>query len=213
MNKMSTLRDYSVLNKRLKKLLTKKRLSIKALSNKTGISVGAIQNMTSSPECNPTLEKIEQVAKALTVPISFLIGESSDLVNNEIKVPVITWQNLDNISKIEPKNDELTDNEHYVTSFQAVPEKAFALKMQGKAMTPIFVEGTLLIFDPDKKPYDGSYGLFYIKKTTSYLFRELVIDGANYYYKACNPSFDDSLNKLENDDEIIAILTRAQQDY
>lgn len=213
MNKISVLRNYSTLNERLKKIIRTKKLSISDLSKLSGISVGAIQNMANSPECNPTLEKIEAIANALEVPISFLIGEDENSNNlPKKKIPLISWNDIGAIQQTNhiPLNSLVNE---YIYLFEQLPDQTFALRMQGKSMLPIFNENSVLIFEPGKKEYDGCYALFYINEDKSYVFRELIIDGTNYFYKACNTNFENKLCRLHKDDKIIAILTNAYHSY
>ena len=213
MNKVSVLRNYSTLNERIKRLIKNKKLSVAELSQLSGISVGAIQNMANSPGCNPTLEKIEAIATALEVPISFLIGEDENSNNlPKKKIPIISWNDIE---KIQQKNYAIPQSltTEYVYLFEKLSDQAFALKMQGKSMQPIFNENSILIFEPNKQKYDGCFALFYINEDKSYRFRELIIDGTSYYYKACNINFENKLHKLHKADKIIAILTNAHHSY
>lgn len=210
-NKISASRDYQVLNFRLSKLMKSKGLTIATLSKKTGISVGAIQNIIKSPECNPTLEKIEAIANELGVSIGYLLGEIDQNNSSTVsaKIPLISWDMISDLAtgKI-TISDIKTDEYHEIPD--GLSKNSFALRVQDKVMRPLFNENTLLIFDPEKKIYDGCYALIYVQSTNSYIFREVIFDGATMYYKASNPEFGEQLNPLVQRDRIFAVLAKSQ---
>lgn len=61
----------------IKELLRQKGITAKELAEKIGISEGALSKSVSG---NPTLERLEQIASALCVPVSDLFERRGDFI-------------------------------------------------------------------------------------------------------------------------------------
>ncbi len=63
----------------------------------------------------------------------------------------------------------------------------FALTVLGDSMVPEFVEGHVIIIDPDGFVKNGSFVL--AKYQEEYIFRQLIIENEKYYLKPLNPLY------------------------
>ncbi len=68
-------------NMRIKEVIKEKKLTVKAVAKKLGMSSPSLSNAING---NPTVEKLEKIASVLGVPISELFEKSSE---NVVKCP------------------------------------------------------------------------------------------------------------------------------
>jgi SOS-response transcriptional repressor LexA len=81
-------------------------------------------------------------------------------------------------------------------------------------MEPMFIEGTTLIFNPDKEPKDKSFVLVFLAETGTPLFRQILIDGDAKYLKPTNPSLSTlPITVLTNEDKILGTLVESRRNY
>jgi len=66
-------------------------------------------------------------------------------------------------------------------------QEPFALKVLGDSMAPEFVEGHMIIIEPDGEVKNGSY-VFAVYED-EYIFRQLVIENGRYFLKPLNDKY------------------------
>ena len=214
MEQITKNREPSILNSRLTKIMEEKKLNISILAQKAGIAAGTVQKLTSDPTCNPTISSLEAICKVLGVSISYLIGQNENISRfSSNLIPLLNWDTLmGDISNLEATRiQKIKENSFIHAAYHA--DKVFALRMIGSPMLPLFPEESILIFDKDKPQYDGGYALIYINSLKKILFRQLIMNEPNLYFKSCNPIFKDSVTLLANQDKIIAMLVMSQMQY
>jgi transcriptional regulator with XRE-family HTH domain len=190
-------------------------INLSTLAERAHIAVGTIQKLMNDPTCNPTIASLEAICTVLNTTVSYLIGQDEKFFSYEItKVPVLAWEKIKEnlLNFIGMGQTKFESNEMIATSLP-LTAASFALKMQGNSMLPIFPEGTMLIFDPKKNPYENCYVLVYIKEHKKIVFKELLIDEPFMYLKSVNPDFKNQLLLLNDDDKILATLIQAQMSY
>ncbi|HEY0664883.1 MAG TPA: S24 family peptidase [Gallionella sp.] len=64
-----------------------------------------------------------------------------------------------------------------------------ALMVLGDSMEPEFVEGEILVIEPDVPPADGSFVIGWVNE--EYIFRQLRRDGGGWRLHALNPAYPD----------------------
>ena len=62
------------LGENLKKEMQKRKLTIKKLSEMSGVSVGSISEITTGKENNPKLMTVINISDALNIPLKDLLG-------------------------------------------------------------------------------------------------------------------------------------------
>jgi transcriptional regulator with XRE-family HTH domain len=212
MNKIDRATSYSVLNQRLCELMEEKSINMLTLAKQADVAVGTIQKLMTDPHCNPTIASLDAISKALNVTISHLLGQDEKSITLlGTNVVLLEWETLEN--KL-PTHQSLTSQPTATTPFIRtschVSKQAFAVTMAGNSMLPLFPEGSLLIFDPEKSPYDNSYVLVKLAEFDTFVFKQLLIDEPDRYIKSLNPVFKDNIMKLSNQDKIIATLVQSQ---
>ena len=104
---------------------------------------------------------------------------------------------------------------HYVGSTvtvdASVSDEAFVVHNHGPAMSGRFPEGTILVFDPQKKPQDGDYVLAVVKQLPEAIFRQLVVAETGKYLYAHDPRY--KTHKIVRDDIIVAKMVQAKMNF
>ena len=75
----------------------------------------------------------------------------------------------------------------------------FALRVLGDSMAPEFLEGHIIIIEPDGAINNGDY-VFAVDDKDEYIFRQLQIENNRYFLKALNkdyPTLETSLEKIK----------------
>ena len=67
--------------------------------------------------------------------------------------------------------------------------EAFALQVLGTSMAPEFLEGEIILIEPDGLLHDGSYVL--AQHDGEWIFRQLRQQGGGWQLHALNPAFPD----------------------
>jgi len=66
-------------------------------------------------------------------------------------------------------------------------QEPFALRVLGDSMTPEFMEGHMIIIEPDGEIKNGSY-VFAVYED-EYIFRQLIIENGRYFLKPLNDKY------------------------
>ncbi len=80
----------------------------------------------------------------------------------------------------------------------------FALRVIGDDMAPEFVDGHIIVIDPGGKLKSGCYVI--ANHDGSMIFRQLIIDGAQYRLTAANTNLPEIL--LSGIDDIVGVVSQ-----
>lgn len=174
----------------LKKLLRKECISENELSKRVGIPQQMINRLISGENQNPKLSTITPLANYFKVPLHELISnENLDVhnihkVSNQNQIPLLEFKNIE-----EHGIDYAISNaKKFLTVDLDLNKNYFATKMNDNSMEPKFPQGTILIFDKEKIPFNGDFCL--IKDDSNhYIFRQVMINSKNKKFLKClNPA-------------------------
>jgi SOS-response transcriptional repressor LexA len=115
----------------------------------------------------PKIADLEKIAKALNIDVADLISEEVStplrLVVNQTRsqyaseslnyVPLISWVQAGAYSEC---IDDIGECEMIATDLK-IKNHTFALKVQGDSMEPIFIDGMIVIVEPDMQAVNGHY--------------------------------------------------------
>lgn len=108
-------------------------------------------------------------------------------------VPILSWvqagQPAEAIAAYDRKNPDA-----WAPTSRRVSPKAYALKVRGKSMTnpsgsPPFPEGTVIIVDPERQAFHGSFVVAKFDDEDEATFKRLEFDGGDRYLVPLNPAF------------------------
>jgi SOS-response transcriptional repressor LexA len=187
--------DNNKLPEILAELMDEQHLNILQLSKKTGLATTTIKRMLSSVDANPTLDSLCQLATFFDVSINQLIGlepHKNAFSSSAIQIsqlPILSWQQ---ISTWTANSDEIHNNslQKMVITDVAVSQSAYALIMEGTSMEPKFLDGHILICDPNVQPQNGNYVIITHSGNALPQLKQLLMDGSDWYVKSLNPAFN-----------------------
>ena len=216
-------KKYLQLGTTLKRLLFEKNMKPIDLARELDLPQPTIHRLVTGKSTRPYKSSLEPIAKYFNMSVDQLIGDEPllaewkpETVNNNqqlqtivIKpVPLLPWTALNDLVTARQqakKQLAITGN---------ISDECFALLMNEHAMEPLFAKGTILIFDPHKKPADRSYVLVKLVNKEQFIFRQLLVDVDQQYLKPLNP--DTAIYKmrlLNSDDTIVATLFESRTNF
>lgn len=76
-----------------------------------------------------------------------------------------------------------------VPTFYPVSPGAFALRVHGDSMEPVFPDGCIIIVDPAIEPKQGMFVVVRIDGTSDHTFKQLIVDGPHRLLKPLNTRY------------------------
>lgn len=183
------------LGQRLKQAREKAELSQRGLAKRSGLS----QQLISKLE-NGLVESTTEafaLAEALRVnPLWLATGKGSPRGNDNVAdgpdimahVPLVSWVAAGNWREVVDPYPA-GEGERLVPVTRRVGKNAYALRVQGDSMEPVFPNGSIIIVDPDAEPRQGSYVIVRLDDAEQATFKQLVVDGGARYLKPLNPRY------------------------
>lgn len=195
----------------IKGLMSDEGLTEAELSRRTNLPQATLHRILTGETSSPRGKSLQAIANYFRLSIDELLGSFgtvSTTDNRQYKVRILDWDrgHLDNLEGVIATQTVMTD--------VAVSGSSFALRMNDSSMDMQFPQGTLLIFDPQRKVADRCFVLAFVKKNAMYYFRQLVISGSERYLKSLSPDLAGiPLQKLEKDDAICGVLVQTKMEY
>ncbi len=138
--------------------MTQQQLGDKIGANKASISQW--ENGVYTPDA----KNLSALAKALSVSVFWLMdgkgdpaGQNLEIAPPDIhRIPVISYVQA-GIWTETSEIREYDGNLVYITTDLELGERAFAIELKGHSMEPEFVEGDIVLIDPDEHPHPGDF--------------------------------------------------------
>src|SRR3990167_3390264 len=212
------------MNSNLKVLMSLGSINASELARRTGIAQPIIHRLAAGQNLNPKLATIKPIARYFMVSISQLIGEEP-LPNDQSfirtsaehcgwnRVPLITLEDAIHWPQALPEYQNST-SATYVSTDASVSKTAYSLVMKGRAMEPLFPEGTTLIIDPTRKPNDRDFVIVKLLNEKEARLRQVIIDGKEYYLKSLNPDLEGvQVQAVTDPSQFLGVMAQAKVDY
>ncbi len=212
------------LSTNLKTLMSLAQINASELARRTGIAQPIIHRLSTGQNVNPKLATIKPIAHYFMVSVSQLIGEES-LPNDQSflrvstehrgwnRVPLISWK--DAITW--PENQPVYQNANdaiFISTDANVSKLAYSLVIQGRAMEPLFPEGTTIIVEPKRNPQDRDFVVVHLHGENEARLKQVLIDGHDRYLKSLNPDFEDiKVSRFNDADQFLGVMAQAKVDY
>lgn len=194
------------------------------LSKNTGVPVTTINRLRKGdPSNNPTLTTLVPLADFFSISVSQLIGdellptkrvlgEHTPNPNNWKPIPHISWAQAGKL--LQTNFDFNASIPKWSATDLEVSDKAFAITMEGDSMYPRFPEGTLFIIEPEQKITNRDFILLLPNDSVTPLFKQILIDGSDYYIKSLSKDFKEIKKiSLNVDHKIIGVMVQARMEY
>lgn len=207
---------YIGLSHTLKKLLFERNMRASDLAKEVNLPKPTIGRIINGESAKPKDSTIQPIADYFQISIKQLIGEEPlpgsnydifKLDKNAKIIAILQWNDL-----VSGHNN--SERKSFLT-VSGVSDSAFALINPDYSMEPLIQKDSILIFDPDREPQDGSFVLVKIASIDSsiYVFRKLFIDLNQRFIKALNPELGTGNRMLQANDEIVATLVESRKCY
>ncbi|MBV7439028.1 LexA family protein [Aeromonas caviae] len=149
---------------KIRALRKERKMTISELATQVDSDVGNISRLERDIQgFSPQL--LSKIADALGVPVAKLFSDDPQPTQHQNmtiaspdihRIPVITyvqagvWTETSEIR-------ECDGNWIYITTDLELGERAFAIELKGHSMEPEFVEGDIVLIDPDEHPHPGDF--------------------------------------------------------
>lgn len=205
----------------LKRAMFEKQIRTTALARHVGLPQPTLHRIVEGLSPNPHPSSLTPLANYFGLTIAQLRGIepipwlSPAALNHDLfEIPILPWDLLKEWPAVLKNSALITNLEKTVIQRKKVGSQAFAVTLADVSMEPYFIKGAVLLFDPDINPRDRCFLIVCLKKTQTFVFRQLVVHGKFFYLKPLNFDLQNfPLTKIEKDDKILGVLVQAQQDY
>jgi len=183
------------LGQRLKQAREKTGLSQRGLAKRSGLSQQLISKLENGLVESTT--EVFRFAEVLGINPRWLAtgkgGPQSDFnvadgPSIKAYVPLISWVAAGNWREVVDPYPP-GDGEALVPVTCRVGNNAYALRVQGDSMEPVFPNGSIIIVDPAAESRHGSYVVVRLDHAEQATFKQLIMDGGARYLKPLNPRY------------------------
>jgi SOS-response transcriptional repressor LexA len=184
-----------------------------AVAKKAGVSQSTVGRLLRG-EVASSFETVERIATVLGVPIdkptekeppSGADGIALTTIESSHRVPLISWiqagafaQSVD----LYPPGDA----ERWMECPKKCGSRAFALRVEGESMKPLYESGDIIYVDPDVRPANGKDVVVRLDDRDEATFKRLVIEGADTYLKPLNLAWPTQYIELPADARIVGVV-------
>ncbi|MFM8330102.1 MAG: LexA family protein [Candidatus Methylumidiphilus sp.] len=200
------------LAQRLKQAREQARLSQRELAKRSGLSQQLISKLENG--LVESTAEVFRLAEALRVEAQWLAtGRAADTVAGPpvlAHVPLISWVAAGAwLDVADPY--PVGHGEAMAPVTCRVGPNAFALRVQGDSMEPVFPDGSVIIVDPAVEPRHGSYVVVRLDEAEQATFKQLVVDGGARYLKPLNPRYP--LMEIRQSATVCGVVRQMVMDF
>lgn len=170
---------------KIKLLLTKRQKTQKEFADKYGVQKGTVSHWFSG-RCKPDFKQLLNFSEFFNVPVEYLLDNDVTAIPNSTfdvnakHVPLINWVQAGAMTEV------VADGYEQIPVPIETPDGCFALTVHGKSMEPNFIEGDIIIVDPNQQPTSGKFVVAATKhheKATFKKYRERYTKEGNLYFE------------------------------
>ncbi len=212
-------RDEAVaMGRRITEYREKAGLNQSGLADRLGIKAQSVQQWEKG-QTQPRPEKLRAIAAALGCSIHALTSDVVDhdgLFNEAVPLPRVATKRIPLVSTAPAgaPRDELDQRiaeirEPTVPTLYPVSSQAFALRIYGDSMEPLFPNGCIITVEPTMEPKSGMFVVVRLDGTSEHTFKQLIIDGPHRFLKPINPRYP--IIELSRDAIICGVVVEHHQ--
>jgi SOS-response transcriptional repressor LexA len=183
------------LGSRLRQAREAAGISQRELARRSGLSqqlISKLENglVESTTEVFPLAEALAVDARWLATGRGEMLarGGDSEKPSASAYVPLISWVAAGNWRELaEPGSPD--EEPRLIPVTCRVSRSAYALKVQGDSMEPVFPNGSIIIVDPAGDARQGAYVVMRLDDAKEATFKQLIEDGGSRLLKPLNPRY------------------------
>jgi SOS-response transcriptional repressor LexA/predicted DNA-binding transcriptional regulator AlpA len=104
------------------------------------------------------------------------------------RIPLISWVQAGHWSEVVKAFTE-EDAEEWLPALRAMSRRAFAIRVEGQSMEPMFRHGEIIYVDPEVHAEHGKYVVVQLDDEPQATFKSLVIEGGHKFLRPLNPDW------------------------
>ena len=202
---------------RLKQSRAQARISQRELAKQSGLSQQLISKLENG--LVESTAEVFRLAEALRIDARWLAtgkGESRSEGNVATGpaitayVPLISWVAAGSWRDVADPYP-VGEGEGLVPVTCRAGPNAYALRVQGDSMEPVFPNGSVIIVDPAVDPHHGSYVVVRLDEAEQATFKQLVVDGGARYLKPLNPRYP--LMEIRESATVCGVVRQMVMDF
>lgn len=207
---------HTRLNQVLTDLLTQTGVSLTQLSKNTGVPIPTIKRLQSDPDTNPTISNLLPIARFFDVSLNQLLGvdevpewtESDYLQNKQwTELPIYAWKDLVEATQNSKKKPVALGT---IATEMRLSDAAFALSVAGYEDT-LFVEGSILIVEPQFKAEHKDYVLVYKARASNVSLKQMYFEDGKRYLKSLRSGLPTVT--LDHTYKILGVVAQVRYDF
>jgi SOS-response transcriptional repressor LexA len=196
---------------RLKQSREQARISQRELAKRSGLSQQLISKLENGLVESTT--EVFRLAEVLRVDARWLATGKENVADGPAitgYVPLISWVAAGSWRDVfDPY--PAGEGEALVPVTCRTGPNAYALRVQGDSMEPVFPNGSIIIVDPAAEPRQGSYVVVRLDEAEQATFKQLVIDGGARYLKPLNPRYP--LMEIRESATVCGVVRQMVMDF
>lgn len=212
-NNLKKTKKAQFLKTNLTYLLSQHSLDIKNLSLETGVPPATLARLRRD-DSNPTISSIEPLLEFFRVDIDTFLYEDMTSPNYQVRKKIgglihISVYSLEEIANGRKSAKILK----FIGAAGITGENVFGISITGDSLAPAFQSNSIILIDPNLKPVEGDYVLCCLGsgEVDKPVFRQIFMDGSDYYFKPINPGFGE-MKHYENN-KILGVVIKSIESY
>ncbi|MBY0544623.1 MAG: helix-turn-helix domain-containing protein [Gammaproteobacteria bacterium] len=204
---------HDILNKNLRMLLSKHKLTSKKLSDITCVPLPTISRFRSDRDVNPTINSLLPICKYFNVSVDQILGFSplpsdehaTELAPHLTAVPLIKCDSLPDFGVKKKSKDVLI-----VYTELSQDLDLYALNVETTCWR-MFQKGSIIFVSRNTKPQHGDYVIAYSVKDHAVGIKQYSVDIESVYLKSLNDNAD--IVKLNNAYKISGVIVQEKHNF
>jgi transcriptional regulator with XRE-family HTH domain len=191
--------------------MAKEGINTIELARKIGVPQPTLHKILTGKSKRPRPATIRIIADYFKVDITEITLDQNgnkDLLSFRM-IPILNWSNI----RAWLSNDKsVAKNADTMPVKSTSGELTFAT-IPNDNILPQYKNGSILVFDPELPPKDGSLILIAFEEHKEILLRQLVLDIRKKFIQSLNPALGSRLSEIGEKDKILATLIQVIINY
>jgi transcriptional regulator with XRE-family HTH domain len=197
--------DVQLIADKLSALLESKKITTKILSNATGISIAAINNLKRG-EGNPTLGTLNAISNFFCIPLGDLLGlgNYSNMQSSSTIIDIYDLRNADQRNESNIASKMLIETPKNINK-----SDLFGIVINNNYLFPLYEKGSIFILTTSRETIDGDIVLVRVQNSVNAIKRVFLQKDLCYLK---NINIDETLESYnKNDISIIGVVIQIIQ--